>query len=173
VVLAAGAWSDQVEVQVGRERAVLPKSPPVRGHLVAFEEHMGLCDSIVRHGHTYLLRRAHDLVIGGASTEHVGFDRTINGAIAAEIARKAGEVIPQLRDCSYMTWNGFRPGSLSGEPVMGRVANAPVWLAYGHYRNGILLAPGTARGMARDILASDPMPASSQKGWFSPTARQR
>lgn len=173
-VVAAGAWSDQVAAKaVGGGRITLPKAVPIRGHLIAFEEDKGLCDPILRHGHTYLLRRANDMVIAGSSTENAGFDRQVDGAIAADIAAKAGALVPALHGRAYVTWNGIRPGSGSGEPVMGRLADTPVWLAYGHYRNGILLAPATARGIAREIVAADFTRANSQTDLLLPIGHRQ
>jgi glycine oxidase len=172
-VVAAGAWSSQIQVRQEGQAVPLPKSFPVRGHLIAFEEHTGLCDTIVRQGATYLLRRARDVVIAGSSTEHVGFDRTLDGGVSAQLAERAADLIPDLRGRRYMAWSGFRPGSETGEPVMGRLANSTVWLAYGHYRNGILLAPATARGIAREVLSGDFTPASSRTDSFSPDAHLR
>ncbi len=169
-VIAAGAWSTQIQMPSALQNHAMPKAFPVRGHLVAFEESSGLCDAIVRHGHTYLLRRAPNFVLAGSSTENAGFDRTIDGAIAAEIAHRAGELIPQLIGRSYTAWNGLRPGSESGRPVTGRLGDSSVWLAYGHYRNGILLAPATARVIADEMLLGSVRPASSQTDWSSPIA---
>ncbi len=168
VVLSAGAWSSQVS-----ERLPIPRAYPVRGHLIAFDESSGLCDSLVRHGSLYLLRRAGNLVVAGASIEQVGFDRTLDGAAANQLANQAGELIPELRGRRFAAWNGFRPASETGEPVIGRVADSPVWLAYGHYRNGILQAPATARRVAREVLASVFTPASLQTDWSAPGVHQQ
>jgi glycine oxidase len=148
-VVAAGAWSSGIDSPV-----YLPDTKPVRGHLVAFDEYTGLCDSIVRHDHTYLLRRAGNVIVAGSSTEDTGFDRTVDGCIAADIARRAGELIPSLAESNYVTWNGLRPKSERG-PVMHRVEGSNLWLAYGHYRNGILLAPYTAETLAGEIMQTN------------------
>ena len=51
-------------------------------------------------------------------------------------------------------WLGFRPGIEGDGPVIERVGDTAVWLAYGHYRNGILLAPATAARVTAGITAS-------------------
>jgi glycine oxidase len=167
-VLAAGAWSSQVHVRAGGATVPIPESIPVRGHLIAFEEHSGLCDSIVRHGQTYLLRRSGDLIVAGTSTERVGYARSLDGAVAAQIACRAGRLVPALEGRGYMVWNGFRPDSAAGHPVIGRVEGTSVWLAYGHYRNGILLAPATASRVVSEI-----MQASSKTDSSFPAAPQQ
>ena len=41
-------------------------------------------------------------------------------------------------------WAGLRPGSRDGLPLLGPWPEPPLWVASGHYRNGILLTPVTA-----------------------------
>ena len=43
---------------------------------------------------------------------------------------------------------GLRPGTPDGLPLLGPTRLDGFWLATGHYRNGILLAPVTARLLA-------------------------
>lgn len=172
IVISAGAWSSGITTGLEENGARLPVSIPVRGHLVAFEEETGIGDPILRHGHTYLLRRANNVLIAGASTEHAGFSKIIDGDIAAGVAAQAGQLIPALAGRPYWTWNGLRPGTLSGEPAMGRLGESDVWLAYGHYRNGILFASATAERIAREILKVKLKPASLQTGSLSPAGRQ-
>jgi glycine/D-amino acid oxidase-like deaminating enzyme len=51
-------------------------------------------------------------------------------------------------------WTGLRPATASYAPEVCRLEGSTVWLAYGHYRNGILLAPATALRIAEAITAS-------------------
>jgi glycine oxidase len=43
------------------------------------------------------------------------------------------------------TWSGLRPGTPDDLPILGLTDVEGLILATGHYRNGILLAPVTAR----------------------------
>ena len=167
-VIAAGAWSGSIRLGNRSGASSLPETTPVRGHLIAYEEDTGLCDAIIRRDSTYLLRRAGNVVIAGASTEEAGFDRTIDGAIAKGLAERAGDLMPALAGRPYAAWNGFRPRSATGEPVLERVPGTMVWLAYGHYRNGILLAPVTAARIAGEI-----MQASSRTDSSAPAASRQ
>ena len=84
-----------------------------------------------------------------------GFDRTVDPAIAGGIVARARTLLPALLAAEPAeVWIGFRPGTESGMPAIGRFEPAPLWLAYGHYRNGILMAPATARRIADGITAS-------------------
>jgi glycine oxidase len=158
-VLSAGAWSNQVRVVLSGDKITIPEVTPVRGHLVAFDLTMPppISDAIVRHNHTYVFPRGASVpgswVIAGATTEHCGFDRAIDGRIAQQLAASASGLMPCLEGCGYSAWNGFRPATANGQPAIEKVADSSIWLAYGHYRNGILMAPATARLLATEILS--------------------
>jgi glycine oxidase len=150
LVIAAGAWSSSIAVA---GVAPLPAVEPVRGHLLGYQQPLHTCPTIVRHGHAYFLQRANGLLIAGASMERVGFDRTIAPATVAELAAGAGNVFPHLRETEPTeVWSGFRPAS--DELHVGRWHSDSLYLAYGHFRNGILLAPLTARQLAAEISAN-------------------
>jgi glycine oxidase len=141
VLIAAGAWSSTL-------LPGLPRVFPVRGHLVRFDMEPRLLTTIVRSGHTYLLQRESGALIAGSSTEDAGFDRTLDAAIAGDIHQRAAKLLPALaRVAPTECWNGLRPATDSG-PVLGQFGETAIWTAYGHFRNGILLAPDTAQTIA-------------------------
>lgn len=149
-VIAAGAWSSSIQVAA---MPPLPPCEPVRGHLIGYPQPAHTCATIVRRGHTYLLQRANGMLIAGASVEHVGFNREIDQSTADELAAKAGFVFPHLAETTPAeTWVGFRPGSKCLR--LGAWHSRRLLLAYGHYRNGILLAPATAERIRALISAS-------------------
>jgi len=85
----------------------------------------------------------------------VGFDRALDRAAAAGIHARAVRLLPRLASLTPSdAWLGFRPGIESGEPAIGRVEDSALWLAYGHYRNGILLAPATAERITAGMTSS-------------------
>ncbi len=138
VLLTAGAWSS----------ALLPEAPrsfPVRGHLISWSLPPGLLDPILRNGHTYLLQRNSGTLVAGVSAELVGFERAIDDVAVETIRQNAVRLLPVLGSLPPGDrWNGFRPGIDAGGPAIGRIAGTAVLTAFGHYRNGILLAPDTA-----------------------------
>ncbi len=152
VLIAAGAWSTAL-CPPGP-----PKSIPVRGHLIAFDNTTIRLDHIIRHAHTYILQRNRTgRIIAGSSTEHTGFDCTLDKAIAADIHIRAARLLPALGHIEPSeTWLGFRPGVEGGShsPIVGQIEGTSVWTAFGHYRNGILLAPETARMIAASVTVS-------------------
>lgn len=150
-VIAAGAWSNQITLDPPRP---LPACYPVRGHLIGYGLKSGAVPHVLRFHHTYVVQRQSGYTIAGTSVEHAGFDRTLDPAVVEDIARRAhrlaGGILPAQPE---QAWVGFRPGSDDG-PYVCRVEGTPLWLAYGHYRNGILLAPATAARVAAGIIAS-------------------
>lgn len=141
VVIAAGAWSNTI--QVSPALPLLPKVAPVKGVLLGYHQPEQTCSTIVRHGHTYLLQRTNGMLIAGASVEYTDFDRQIDPKILNELIANTTHVFPHLGETTPTeVWTGFRP--YSDELHMGQWHNSRVYLAYGHYRNGILLAPHTA-----------------------------
>jgi glycine oxidase len=146
VVIAAGAWAGDLD-------AALPRSFPVKGHLIGYRLRPGSIGPIVRRGHTYILQRSNGFTIAGSTTEQAGFDRSVSPSTVRALHNRAHELIPSLLISSPdESWIGFRPGA--DEPHVGRFGDSRVWLAYGHYRNGILLAPVTAQLIADEITAS-------------------
>jgi glycine oxidase len=149
-VIAAGAWSSSIHL---KNLAALPPSEPVKGHLIGFQQPEQTCNTIIRHGHSYLLQRANGLLIAGASVEHVGWDRHIEPLIASSLTEEAGFLLPHLRETQPSeTWIGFRPGSDTLH--LGAWHSRRVYLAYGHYRNGILLAPVTGQKIEHEVSAN-------------------
>ncbi len=141
-VLAAGAWSGSIPVFVDGERQPLVPSEPVRGHLVSWQLEKEAAGPVLRNGSTYIVQRSSGLTIGGSTHEHVAFDRTLDAAIIADIERRAARLLPRLAAVPRASaWIGFRPFAENDQTQTTRLGESPVYLAYGHYRNGILLAP--------------------------------
>jgi glycine oxidase len=146
-VLAAGAWNSSVRIAFP-----VPATFPVRGHLLGYRLSPGLLGPILRRGHTYLLQRTPGLLIAGASSENVGFDRTIDPAVVRQLREQAEALFAPLRGLVPEPWIGFRPATDSLEPEIRPVEDTRIWLACGHFRNGILLAPETARRVVEGLL---------------------
>jgi glycine oxidase len=147
VLIAAGAWSSDLALPFKQ-----PSAKPVRGHLVSWDVRPGLLDTILRHHSTYLLQRTSGTLVAGTTTEYVGFDRTLDDNAIHDITTRASRLLPELAAIPPSArWVGFRPGIEGDTPRIGRIEGTRVWTAYGHYRNGILLAPDTADRIAESI----------------------
>jgi glycine oxidase len=149
VLIAAGAWSSALASPFR-----LPAVSPVRGHLISYEATPGVIPSILRHGSTYVLQRENGTIVAGSSSEHVEFNRAIDEGIVQEIHERALSLLPELAAAVPTDrWIGFRPAIEGGVPAVGRIEGTAVWTAFGHYRNGILLAPETARRIEQSVSA--------------------
>jgi len=152
-LLAAGAWSSQIPVCHSEMLVNTPATFPVKGHIVGYQLSRDSLRPIVRHGHHYVLQRSTGFTLAGSSEERCGFDRSLNFGLVREIhAGACSFYSPLLTSKPIREWAGFRPGTDENEPVIRRVRGSNLWLAYGHYRNGILLTPATAYLVADEIL---------------------
>lgn len=150
VVLAAGSWSSLVP---GVPES-LPRVQPVRGQIVQLEERPPRLRTIVFAGHAYVVPRGDGRVLCGATTEHVGHRREVTAGGVAGILRDALAIAPGLASAELgRAWCNFRPHVRDGgRPLVGASALPGLFLATGHYRNGILLSKATADAVAEAVL---------------------
>jgi len=148
VVLAAGPWTEALALRLG---ARIP-TPPMRGQMIAYQANP------VRHAiwgeDGYLVPKAGGLLYAGATVEDVGFRKRTTPRALATLRRMAATLVPSLRRAEVASeWAGLRPGSPDGLPIIGRLPGREnVYVATGHFRNGILLAPITGKLMSQLIL---------------------
>ncbi len=144
IVVCAGAWAG--------EMPGLPPAEPVKGYLLAWDHFPpGTLTTILRQDHTYIFQRRNGRIIAGSTEQRIGFDNSPDKAVMDELRRRAECLFPPLQGKAVSeSWHGFRPAAPDGLPVLRRHDSRTV-LAYGHYRNGILLAPWTARWVAAEI----------------------
>jgi glycine oxidase len=150
IVNAAGAWAAEL-APAGRAVPVRP----VRGQMATLTaSRPPFQHAIYSHG-VYLVPRRDGRVLVGSTYEDVGFDKRVTGEALAGILARAVRLAPVLRDASFTAaWAGLRPGTPDGLPILGADPEiAGLFYATGHYRNGILLAPVTARALAELVLA--------------------
>jgi glycine/D-amino acid oxidase-like deaminating enzyme len=150
VVLAAGAWSPQID---GLPRAV-PVSP-VKGQIIALDGG-DVIRRPVMSDHVYLVPRGNELVVG-ATSEDAGFDTTTTDEAVHSLYAAAIAICPSLADARVTRrWAGLRPATADLLPILGRDPDyASLIYACGHSRNGILLAPATAEAV-RSICEDSP-----------------
>lgn len=157
VVLAAGAWSPGV--------AGVPDIPvrPVKGQTVHLRvTGGGLLDHVVRGevkgSAVYLVPRGDGRIVVGASSEEAGFDLRPRAGAVYELLRDAQSLVPVLGEAELVEVStSVRPATPDNGPLIGPSALNGLVLATGHYRNGILLTPVTADGVA-DLIAGGSLP---------------
>jgi glycine oxidase len=153
VVIAAGSWSTG-PVFAG----VHPPEPvtPIRGQLLRLRTADPPLTRILWGPDCYIVPRAGGLVLVGATMEDVGFDERTTAAGVRDLLDAACELVPALWRASFVEARaGLRPATASGRPIIGRSADHPhVIYATGHFRNGVLLAPLTAKLVA-DLVCGE------------------
>ena len=113
-----------------------------------------------------MVPRSSGKLVIGATVEDVGFDKTVEAAAIDTLHRAAARFVPHLEAAPVIeSWAGLRPGSPDDLPLLGETETPRVFTATGHFRNGILLAPVTARIMANLITGQ---PAGIDISAFSP-----
>ena len=171
VVVCGGAWTPRVHG--------LPALPivPVKGQMIAFDGIDWPFTGAIRTPTFYAVRRAGGRLLIGASVEHAGFDLSLSDEVGADLAAGAAAVLPALKDREPVEhWAGLRPGTPDPWPVVGRLSER-LHVATGHFRNGILLAPLTARMVAPLVLHQQPdepwlaIPEAMLPGRFSDAER--
>jgi len=158
VLLSAGAWSGMVE---GLPEELKPPVRPVKGQMVALEQPD---PPLLRHSvwamdatrFVYLAPKSNGRLLVGATVEEVGFDTRVTAGGVLDLLRPAWEALPAIYDLPIVeTWAGLRPGSRDNAPILGKTPIEGLYMATGHYRNGILFAPATAEDVAHLILTGE------------------
>ncbi len=112
---------------------------------------------VLRAPDVYLVPRGDGRIVVGATLERVGFDRQVESAAADGLLALAAALWPPIAAAPVIDrWAGLRPGTSDGLPLIGKSDAPNCWLATGHFRNGILLAPATALVMRQAIEGSVP-----------------
>ena len=97
-----------------------------------------------------------NLLVGPTAEEQEDRDRaTVEHATLAALIARAVEMVPGLADMPVTaTYAGLRPATPDHLPIVGVLETSPnVMYATGHYRNGVLLAPLTAKVLADRLLS--------------------
>lgn len=161
VVIAAGWRSNEI----GGAEMWAPSSA-VRGQMVGFGRIVGAPKTILRCEHGYLAPREDGRVVAGSTLEPGMLDKHPTAAGLQKIFTAAIEMAPALAGAPVVeTWAGLRPDSPDHLPIIGATNMRGLFVATGHYRNGMLLAPATAKYLAEWIVAGR---ISQQLEPFSP-----
>jgi glycine oxidase len=126
------------------------------GQMLSVAAGPGAPRRIVRSGHVYLVPRGTEIVIG-ATTEPGRATTEPEDRVLAGLRAEAVRLCPGLAEAPVLErWAGIRPGTPDHAPLIGETAESGIFIAAGHYRNGILLAPVTAMLIADAMLGAPP-----------------
>jgi glycine oxidase len=163
VVNAAGAWAEDLAPAPAALRV-----HPVRGQMVSLHVPSPPFRRAIYSRGVYVVPRRDGRVLAGSTYEEAGFDKRVTGAGLTGILARALHLAPGLADASFgECWAGLRPGTPDRLPILGPDGERRgLYYACGHYRNGILLAPATARALADLVLERQ---TAYDLGPFAPT----
>jgi glycine oxidase len=150
-VLAAGSWSSLVQ----GVPAALPPVRPVRGQIVLLDERPPRARTIVFSGGAYVVPRGDGRVVCGSTTEHAGFRKEVTAAGVHAIIAGALGCLPSLGAAQVAgMWSNFRPHVEGHRSLVGPSPLPGLFVATGHYRNGILLSKVTADAVAEAVIST-------------------
>lgn len=150
VVNCAGAWSGHISCG---PRASLHPTRPVKGQMLCLAmPSRDLLKHVVRTPKVYLIPRSDGRLLVGATVEEAGFDKRTDSSTIQRLHKAAIDAVPKLAEAKILEdWAGLRPGTPDNLPILGATETPGYYVATGHFRDGILLAPITAEIMA-DVL---------------------
>lgn len=141
-VNCAGAWAGEIA-------EVSAPSRPVKGQMLTVIPPARELRHVVRSREVYLLPRKSGRILIGATVEEAGFDKTVHPEAIQRLHQAASHLVPWIGEAKMIeAWAGLRPGSPDGLPIIGAASLPGTYVATGHFRNGILLAPVTAALMS-------------------------
>lgn len=151
VLNCAGCWSGQISP------LRLP-TRPVKGQMLCLiMQPRNLLKHVIRTPDVYLIPRSDGRLLVGATVEEAGFDKRTDPPTIQRLHRAALQLVPKLADAKILEdWAGLRPGTPDALPILGATKIPGYFIATGHFRDGILLAPITAQIMSDVIEGRNP-----------------
>ncbi len=151
VINCAGAWAGQIGPSVFPVR-------PVKGQMLCVEmREKEMLRHVVRAPDVYLIPRSDGRLLIGATVEEAGFDKRTVPATIQRLRQSGIDLVPRLAEARIVeVWAGLRPGTPDKLPILGATSTPGYYVATGHFRDGILLAPVTAKAMVQVISGRIP-----------------
>lgn len=155
VIVCSGAWTAQLFDQLDNK----PDIEPVRGQMILLSGKPGQVERIVLFRNRYLIPRKDGRILIGSTLEREGFAKTTTAEAKEALYEAAAELFPALKRVPIENhWAGLRPGSPEGIPYIGAYPGIQgLYFNAGHYRNGLVTGPASARLAADLMLGRDPI----------------
>lgn len=158
VVNCSGAWASQIDPLHFPTR-------PIKGHMlsIVFPQHTPTTavqhEPIIRHvihgNGVYVVPRTTGMLVIGSTVEDIGFDKRVDPDTIQRLHQSAANLVPEIGEGRiHENWTGLRPGTPDKLPILGATSIPGYFVATGHYRDGIMLAPISALIMSSILRAS-------------------
>ena len=151
-IIATGAWTSAIKA----DGFQMPPVKPIRGQIAEFQTAKRLFGKVIYSPRGYLVPRRDGRILIGATVEDAGFDKSVTAEADEFLRRGAIEIAPSLINLKISESRaGLRPFAPDGLPILGAIFGIEnLQIATAHYRNGILLAPLTAKILAEKLTAN-------------------
>lgn len=141
VIVAGGAWSQKLLLETGLQLDTYP----VKGECFSVVTHRQmLSTTIFSHG-CYLVPKKGGRIVVGATVMPRTFNQKVSLNGISILLEQAKNLMPSIVEAEWeRAWAGIRPQTIDGLPYLGEhPAYKGLYIATGHFRNGILLSPIT------------------------------
>lgn len=164
LIVTAGAWTANFFRDYLPDASQSLPIQPVKGQMLLIDAPPDTLEHMVLDGDEYLIPRRDGKILAGSTVEDVGFDKSTTTKAKDKLYRFATTLLPTLKQYPVSHhWAGLRPGTPDGIPFIGRHPKLKnLSINVGHFRNGLVMGPASARLLADLILerptAIDPTP---------------
>lgn len=150
IVNCAGAWAGHISP------TPLP-TRPIKGQMLCLVHDRSLITHVIQGNGVYLIPRTDHRIAIGSTVEDVGFDKRVDPGTIQLLHQRAASLVPACGQALiHDSWAGLRPCLPDHLPALGKTSLEGYFVATGHYRDGILLAPITAHVMSQTIRGEQP-----------------
>ncbi|MEJ6558415.1 MAG: FAD-dependent oxidoreductase [Candidatus Thioglobus sp.] len=146
VLACSGAWSSQ---WLDLKEEIFP----MKGQMIVLKSKPDTVENIVLDQGRYIIPRQDGRILVGSTMQNVGFDRSTDDQTRKALHEFASQRFGSLANAQVEHhWSGFRPASKSAKVMLGKHAKFDnVFLNTGHFRNGINMAPESAKRITQLI----------------------
>jgi glycine oxidase len=150
-ILATGAWTSFIKL--GTQMPPF-EVKPIKGQMICLRPERPLFEHVIYTPRGYIVPRADGRVLVGSTVEDAGFEKDVTETGVESLRAVAVDIISDLANAGIVEkWAGLRPFVADGLPVIGGIPGFEnLTVATGHYRNGILLAPLTAKIISSNLI---------------------
>lgn len=153
VIVAGGAWSKKLLSKTGLQLDTYP----VKGECFSVVTHSQMLTTTVFSHGCYLVPKKGGRIIVGATVKPRTFCKKVTVEGISILMEQAKKLMPSIVEAEWeRAWAGIRPQTGDGLPYLGEhPAYKGLFIATGHFRNGILLSPITGEVIA-DLVEGKP-----------------
>lgn len=174
LLVSAGWWSSSLLSRSLSADAALENVTnnvfPAKGEMLLYRASQGLLKHIILTDKGYLIPRRDGHILVGSTHQAGVADMRPSAQAADTLSNLAQTLLPALQGLTPVAqWAGVRPGHRRDVPLIDCFPdNERVWLSTGHYRNGLVAAPASAKLVAQRISGEATDLDSSPYSFSSP-----